>query len=100
MTPAARRRLVNQRRPVRSVPELSPRAARRRRRPRPDPYNRAEILARWAGCCYCDGPAEELDHVVPLAHGGPDIAANIVAACRDCNSNKHAKSLAQWAAER
>ncbi|MFD5392784.1 HNH endonuclease [Streptomyces sp. 2133.1] len=38
--------------------------------------------------------------MVPLAHGGPDLAANLVAACRECNSTKHAKSLAEWAAER
>ncbi|MFE0187713.1 HNH endonuclease [Streptomyces sp. NPDC058989] len=68
------------------------------RRSRPAPYDRAEILARWAGCAYCEGPAEELDHVVPLARGGPDTAANVVAACRSCNASKYTHILACWAA--
>ncbi|ARF55098.1 HNH endonuclease [Streptomyces gilvosporeus] len=68
------------------------------RRSRPAPYSRAEILARWSGCAYCDGAAEELDHVVPLARGGRDVAANVVAACRDCNASKYTHTLACWAA--
>ncbi|MFB7643908.1 HNH endonuclease [Streptomyces sp. NPDC056084] len=82
------------RRPPR--PRPFPRAARLLR---PEPYDRKEVLARWAGCCYCDGPAEELDHVIPLALGGPDVASNVVAACRDCNQAKYTKPLAVWAAE-
>ncbi|MGW2633794.1 HNH endonuclease [Streptomyces chattanoogensis] len=68
------------------------------RRSRPAPYSRAEILARWAGCAYCNGPAEELDHVLPLSRGGRDVAANIVAACRACNASKYTQTLAEWAA--
>ncbi|WP_172384880.1 HNH endonuclease [Streptomyces sp. MNP-20] len=64
---------------------------------RPEPYDRAQTLARWAGCAYCDGPAEELDHVVPLVRGGRDVAANVVAACRDCNASKYTHTLACWA---
>ncbi|MFI9076080.1 HNH endonuclease [Streptomyces sioyaensis] len=67
------------------------------RRVRPAPYSRREILARWAGCTYCNGPAEELDHVLPLARGGRDVAANIVAACRNCNATKYTHTLACWA---
>ncbi|GAU67323.1 hypothetical protein SSP35_04_04110 [Streptomyces sp. NBRC 110611] len=67
------------------------------RRPRPAPYDRVEILARWAGCAYCDGPAEELDHVLPFARGGRDVAANVVAACRNCNASKYTHTLACWA---
>ncbi|MGW1840355.1 HNH endonuclease [Streptomyces sp. NPDC002067] len=67
------------------------------RRPRPAAYDRAELLARWGGCAYCDGPAEELDHVIPLARGGPDAPSNVVAACRSCNASKYTHTLACWA---
>jgi len=43
-------------------------------------------------CVYCAHPLElesaTLDHVYPLAHGGTDIAGNLVAACRGCNALK------------
>ncbi|WP_411140083.1 HNH endonuclease [Streptomyces sp. x-80] len=67
------------------------------RRRRPPPYDRDEVLARWSGCAYCDGPAEELDHVLPLARGGRDTADNVVAACRTCNATKYTHILACWA---
>ncbi|WP_078969910.1 HNH endonuclease [Streptomyces natalensis] len=78
-------------------PRAFPAVSRSARRPRPAPYDRAEILTRWSGCAYCDGPAEELDHVVPLARGGPDTSDNIVAACRTCNATKYTHDLACWA---
>ena len=50
---------------------------------------RDEILARdhWQ-CQYCGGPAQHVDHAVPVAHGGTDHEANLVAACRGCNLRK------------
>ncbi|MGW6754540.1 HNH endonuclease [Streptomyces sp. NPDC055006] len=63
-----------------------------------EPYDRADIFARWEGlCCYCDEPAEALDHVTPVALGGADAAWNLVPACKPCNSSKGAKTLAEWA---
>ena len=35
-----------------------------------------------------------LDHVVPLVRGGRSIRANMVAACKDCNTKK--QSLLPW----
>ena len=35
-----------------------------------------------------------LDHVVPLIRGGKSVRANIVPACKDCNSAK--QSLLPW----
>jgi 5-methylcytosine-specific restriction endonuclease McrA len=32
------------------------------------------------------------DHVMPLSHGGPDVLANVVTACRDCNGRKDART--------
>jgi len=35
-----------------------------------------------------------LDHVVPLIRGGKSVRANVVPACKDCNSAK--QSLLPW----
>lgn len=35
-----------------------------------------------------------LDHVVPLIRGGTSVRANVVPACKDCNSAK--QSLLPW----
>ncbi len=32
------------------------------------------------------------DHVMQLSRGGPDVLANVVTACRDCNGRKDAKT--------
>lgn len=49
-------------------------------------------------CHYCrravGAKALTLDHVVPLVRGGRSIRANMVAACKDCNSKK--QSLLAW----
>jgi hypothetical protein len=43
-------------------------------------------------CVYCAvalaPEAVTLDHVYPRAHGGPDVAGNVVAACLRCNRMK------------
>ncbi len=43
-------------------------------------------------CHYCDGKFERqlltMDHVVPLSRGGKSVKGNIVACCKECNSNK------------
>jgi hypothetical protein len=46
-------------------------------------------------CSYCgaSGVPLHLDHVVPVAAGGDDDEANLVAACEDCNSGKSDHSL-------
>ncbi|MGP3940483.1 HNH endonuclease [Streptomyces sp. 6N106] len=70
---------------------------RTRSAPRPAAYDRRTVLARWRGCCYCDGPAEVLDHVTPFPLGGRDVESNLVAACHRCNGLKSSLSLADWA---
>ncbi len=52
-----------------------------------------------AGVChYCGrrvgAKALTLDHVVPLVRGGKSVRANIVPACKSCNSKK--QSLLPW----
>lgn len=54
---------------------------------------RAEVLRRDHNTCrYCGSKAPDvaitIDHVVPIALGGDDSPANLVAACRDCNAGK------------
>jgi hypothetical protein len=48
-------------------------------------------------CIYCDS-TESLcyDHLFPRSRGGPDIADNVVMACRSCNSSKGDKGVYEW----
>lgn len=39
-------------------------------------------------CQYCGAKAENVDHVLPRSRGGDHTWANVVAACRGCNSHK------------
>lgn len=43
----------------------------------------------------CEDTAPELDHIVPLALGGPHTYANTQCLCRRCNGDKGAKVLGQ-----
>ena len=62
-------------------------------------YSRRSIFTRWGyRCCYCDAPAEHLDHVQPLSRGGVDEPRNLVPACEDCNLSKADHTLSEWAA--
>ena len=49
-------------------------------------------------CHYCGrqvgARALTMDHVVPLIRGGRSVRANLVPACKDCNSKK--QSLLPW----
>jgi 5-methylcytosine-specific restriction endonuclease McrA len=44
-------------------------------------------------CSYCGGPADRIDHITAIARGGTSDLDNLTAACRPCNSRKHAHSL-------
>jgi hypothetical protein len=50
-------------------------------------------------CVYCRQMTSQAtkDHVIPKQQGGPDIAANIVIACRHCNFAKGNRTPQQWA---
>jgi len=37
-----------------------------------------------------------IDHLIPLARGGPDEIENLVPACQHCNQSKHSKLLGEW----
>lgn len=55
---------------------------------------RARVFARdGERCAYCgkhEGPWE-IDHVMPLRHGGTDDLSNLRVSCRRCNQVKKAK---------
>ena len=49
-------------------------------------------------CAYCFGVCEKVtqDHVVPISEGGGHTAANVIPACKPCNSSQGAKEVALW----
>lgn len=49
-------------------------------------------------CAYCGAPWEHLDHVKPLARGGPHCLANLRPACASCNHRKSSKDPFVWLA--
>ncbi len=48
-------------------------------------------------CTYC-GATDNLsvDHIVPISRGGLHDDSNLVTACRECNSGKGNKTVAEW----
>lgn len=58
------------------------------------PEQWAAWSAYWGDRCWlqipgiCQGVADSIDHVIPLARGGPHCLANLRPACRRCNSSK------------
>jgi 5-methylcytosine-specific restriction endonuclease McrA len=57
-----------------------------------------ELVSRSGGlCAFCrESPASSIDHFVPLSRGGADDFANIVPACRLCNSKKRHNEPTAW----
>lgn len=53
-------------------------------------------------CVYCGATKASsrahlhLDHLLPRAAGGEDVASNLVLACRSCNSARHDMPLPAW----
>ncbi|MBI4590655.1 MAG: HNH endonuclease [Candidatus Rokubacteria bacterium] len=48
-------------------------------------------------CIYCSATRDlSYDHLVPRNRGGPDVADNVVQACRRCNSSKGDKGVYEW----
>jgi 5-methylcytosine-specific restriction endonuclease McrA len=69
----------------------------------------AAVVDRDGACChYCQVPTivdpepaqrfceRTLDHVVPLSRGGAETLANVVLACRSCNSRKGTRPQYQY----
>lgn len=69
------------------------------------PTLRQMVLVRAAGhCAYCGVALTlktmTLDHMHPVARGGPPDLDNIVAACAACNTQKSAQPVEQFCAPR
>jgi 5-methylcytosine-specific restriction endonuclease McrA len=48
-------------------------------------------------CVYCKkAGAITIDHVIPICRGGRDEPANVVPACKRCNSSKNGRLLSEW----
>lgn len=63
--------------------------------------DRLQIERGMERCTYCGGGENlSFDHLIPVSHGGPNIASNLVPACRTCNSSKGNKDVFQWYAGR
>jgi 5-methylcytosine-specific restriction endonuclease McrA len=78
-------------------------AARRRSRPDMGAAKRERALTRCQGrCAYCGRSIARsiefvADHITPLARGGDNADANVVAACRACNQLKGDKTPDEFA---
>ena len=62
-----------------------------------------EVLERFSHkCAFCEAGEclLDLEHLVPLSHGGHHTVGNVVPACRPCNAQKCKKPLDQFARER
>ena len=58
-------------------------------------FSEAQIKYIWRRdggmCIYCGSPAQQVDHVVPVAKGGRTFQSNGVCACSKCNRRKRDK---------
>jgi hypothetical protein len=59
------------------------------------PYSRHAVFERDGWRCWCcstelDENTATVDHLIPVAAGGPDTFDNVRAACRPCNSRRGA----------
>ncbi len=80
---------------------------RRRARKHNSETNDSAIINKWfrslrgtISCYWCRNPLRaiqaSIDHIVPLASGGPHSLGNLCVSCRECNSRKRAKTLLDW----
>ena len=60
-------------------------------------YLRDGLACVWCGAPVEDGTAFALDHLRPRSQGGANEAANLVTACRRCNSSRGARSVSEFA---
>lgn len=59
---------------------------------------------RIVACFHCgekiSGRDAHIDHVIPLAKGGPECLSNRCVSCQPCNQFKHANTLSDWNAKK
>ncbi|WP_421029930.1 HNH endonuclease [Paraburkholderia kururiensis] len=54
----------------------------------------------WCDCVFTATCRPTVDHIWPLSKGGWNVASNMVAACKSCNSSKGSRSPLDYAVER
>lgn len=65
--------------------------------PRSLVFDEKEKMRHIPTCAYCGADGElAADHLIPTSVGGPDSGANLVRACRPCNSSKSNGDLWIW----
>jgi len=48
-------------------------------------------------CYYCGSDSKlSVDHLIPKFKDGPDLADNLIWACKSCNSSKGKKDMLEW----
>ena len=62
---------------------------------------RMVVYNKTHGCCgYCGCNLQlnqmQIDHIIPLAHGGTNDEGNLMASCRSCNHRKGTSSLKRF----
>lgn len=62
------------------------------------PEQWAEIELAWGNCAYCgvESGALSRDCIQPISRGGRYSAANVVPACKSCNSSKSNSEVTLW----
>lgn len=56
--------------------------------PRVQSFTRDALVSYWGNserCIYCDGPFDELEHLIPVFRGGAHSLANCAPSCTPCN---------------
>lgn len=73
----------------------------------PGEYTWTQVMTQYRRqgyvCAYCRQKIKGLpepEHVVPLSRGGRNDMTNIVAACKQCNSDKRDLMLSEWNVDR
>jgi hypothetical protein len=57
------------------------------------------LVQRYRNCCaYCGKLVERpvIEHIIPVVRGGRHSIGNVLPACRECNSSKHASFIVEW----
>ena len=57
---------------------------------------RLAYLAENPVCVRCQGPANEVDHIVSKRRGGSDDEENFQSLCKTCHSRKTAREDGRW----
>lgn len=55
---------------------------------------RVQVLRREPDCRYCGQPATEVDHIIPLHHGGTMNLTNLQPLCHQCHTLKTTREAA------